>query len=498
MTGRGNLKIPGVVRKMNKADHLVGGARFENLIFIPLGETGESTKFRPFGSKDDKALLSRLQEAVSIEISKKEFYELNQLTSMFGTDRPCIPVPIVEQNHLCRNLLRAESFLFNEKSIQPGQPVMNFNFFKKELPNLNAEQLQSHIKEVVNDYLFCARISFSGKNHWLKRIKEGYQKNAFIELANSKNDIVEAVERMNKSSLLAVLKYPEDISYWRHRVGIVMRPYRAIPKEWRWKICSHDKKIFPHADSCTITCRCETCFFTVIYDVGKDELYLPEEVNLFQAEKRIATIERQFNQIASQNEHITENIEVLRKFKIVTGSYKETIESIIAIQNTLPDEVDVPTHPLIMCYKAMLQVEIPNKEHESMLLWMSDVEIPDVSLFKKIDQWQKLIENDFSKELDDLQFHLINLSKLYGPRPTDTVVQIKKYKLTREMAEKIDQFSEAAEDIMTIHILVKMLKGQATNKIRSLHLHEVDLFGSLASWPEKYITKAMIKLKKEH
>ncbi|WP_280772068.1 RQC-minor-2 family DNA-binding protein [Salipaludibacillus daqingensis] len=468
---------------------------YPSLLFVPVGD--KSSMIRSVGTKEEKAQLSRLQEAVFHEFSTRSKIELKLLETFLGTDRPCIPVPIFQQKHLYPNLLKAEMFLFNQVSPYQRISIESQYFYKKIWGRLTTDQLINHVNAVVSVYLFCAKVSSHEKRYWLSSIEKAYENHPFIQLARSKKNIVEAVEIMNKSSLLAVLKYPEDISYWRHRVEIVMRPYRAIPSKWRWKMCNHEKELLPQPASNTIKCICHECDFSVTYDIDEHDVALPKEVNLFQATKRIATIERQFNDIASQSENVTKNIQKLQEFKYFLAEHRVIIEAILDLQDTLPKKLEMPSHPLIHCYEEIHQVSLPESMNESMLLWMSNVQISDISIFKKIEEWQSMMHSDISEELKRVHIHLTQLAEENRARPDDIIVQMKNYKITREKAEIIVLFLEKQDREIPLHILVQVLKGEATNKLRSLHFHEEELFGLLDCWPEKYITKAIFQLEKE-
>ncbi|AOM83102.1 RQC-minor-2 family DNA-binding protein [Salisediminibacterium beveridgei] len=499
MAVTGNLSNPEVISVMGMREEVLNpGGLYPSLLFWPVEKKNESSKIRSLSSKEEKALLSRLQEVVFHELSKLSKTDLNQLALFLGTDKPCIPVPLVQQKKLHVKLLKADTLLFKKASVQTDQSENTPLFYNKEWVRLSADQLKKHVQSVVDDYLFNARISLQDKGYWLSRIEKAYENNPFIQLAYSKNDIVDAVEIMNKSSLLAILKYPEDISYWRERVKIVLRPYRTIPKEWRWDLCSHEKKLFPQADSRSIECTCEDCGFSVIYDINEDVLWLPQEVNLFQATKRIATIERQFNNIASQNGAVTKNIECLKDLSRDLTDYHERIETILELQRKLPGTDNVPDHPVVSLYKAMQEIELPEESHDSMLIWMSRVSIPDISILREINRWQKLMKRNLSEELNEVQTGLTQMIKDNQPRPDDTILQIKNYKITRLQLDKINRFIKKEEHKVPVHILVKLLKGEATNKIRGLQYHEEELFGILEHWPEKYITKAIIQLNKQN
>lgn len=74
------------------------------------------------------------------------------------------------------------------------------------------------------------------------------------------------------------------------------------------------------------------------------------------------------------------------------------------------------------------------------------------------------------------------------------MVEVKGYGLTRGMIEDIEDVPGWSD--IPVHLLVQILKGEATSKIRRMGLNDTSIFAMLSSWPAKYITQAMIQWKK--
>jgi len=294
---------------------------------------------------------------------------------------------------------------------------------------------------------------------------------------------------MNKSSLLAVLKYPEDIAYWRHRVEIVMRPYRQLPAEWRFEVCSHEKKITVQNESQSIVYSCPTCQFTLIYEVNHDRVLLPNEVNMEQAIKRIATIERQFNDIATQSMNVIDSLKNVQLLKQQLTPFESQIQHIVTLQGRL--ENDVKTHPAVTAFKALDRITLPAAQITPDLLSLAKVEVPEIAVFKEAEKWKHIDFVTLEDELNQLHWLLQKQVDELQPKPNDVLVDVSGYQMTRMDLEKVEGFLEETELKLSLHILVQVLKGEATNKVRLLELHETTIFGLFAWWPEKYITRAM-------
>ncbi|WP_392455410.1 RQC domain-containing protein [Chryseomicrobium aureum] len=61
------------------------------------------------------------------------------------------------------------------------------------------------------------------------------------------------------------------------------------------------------------------------------------------------------------------------------------------------------------------------------------------------------------------------------------------------MEEEVDVIEDylARDENMTFHLLIQVLKGEATSKVRSLNLHTSPIFGLLRPWPKKLIPQAI-------
>ncbi|RSK27692.1 hypothetical protein EJF36_12860 [Bacillus sp. HMF5848] len=468
---------------------------YSALVFVPVGRRFKD--IRSIGHKEERATLSRIQEAVANEFSARSKAELRILQHFMQTNEPYIPVPIYKQEYLYPMLIKPEMFLWKKHSLQRGIPIQSELFYKKEIKSLSAEQLTKHVHDVVEDYLFCSQLSEHPRHDWLAFINNAYVEHPFIKLAASKENVIQAVEAMNKSSILASLKYPDDIAYWRHRVEIVLRPYREIPFDWQWQgVCLHEKELVIHAKTRKLTCTCHICKYHIDYVVDDNYVVLPNEVDLDQAIKRIATIESQFNDIASKNERLLKTLLLLQDIKIKLRNHTDIIDEIVTLKKSI-NKLDIPMHPLLDCYKAIKIVAFPKQQHESKLLWLSQVHIPDITILKKVEEWHKLLSFDMTDELESMRVQLQKLKAENEPRPTDIIIQIKNYSMTLDEIQRIIVFLQNYHQEMSLHLFTQVLKGETTNKIRGLGLHNQSVFGLLADWPVKYVTKAIMEMEKD-
>ncbi|MDX8289837.1 RQC-minor-2 family DNA-binding protein [Metabacillus indicus] len=459
---------------------------YPSLLFVPAGR--KYPEIRSIGHKEERAALSRLEQAAAKELLSVPEEEMTLLKTFLGTDRPSIPLPVYKQERLYPHLIRPEMFLWKKHSVQRGLPISTGYFYPETYGTLSAQDLSRHVKKVVQDYLFCARLNKFERKHWIEKINTAYTQHPLIRLASSKEAVIHAVEIMNKSSLLGVLKYPEDISYWRHRVEIVMRPYRSIPKAWQWTVCSHEKELTLHADTDSIICTCSACRYSVSYRVSKDEVSLPDEVNIPQATKRIATIERQFNEIAVQSEETMEKLYALKEIQTVLEQHAPIIKQILDMQTRLGSAAE--THPAAAIYTEIEQLSFPDAIQPS-LLSLASISVPDASVLKRAENWSKQLPHDLDESLARHLQKLQELAEQHKPQADDVMFEIKEFRLLRSHLEKIQLFLQ--EETVQNHMLVQILRGEATSKIRRSGFHEAEVFGLLNEWPAKYITKAIIK-----
>ncbi|QKS72983.1 hypothetical protein FLK61_41030 [Paenalkalicoccus suaedae] len=453
---------------------------YPSLVFVPVGAKRHG--FRSIGSKEDQANVTRLQHAATQAFNELTADEIELLTSFLKTDELRLPVPVLGNDEAFPTLVRPEQFLWEEMSAPI--PIVQDSFYPKEYAKLSAIQLASHVKSVVKDFIFCAKLSKQSRETWLEQMREAFDQHPFIQLAQAKRPIVHAVEALNKSSLLGVLNYPEDISYWRHRVGVVMRPYRHITPEWRYTMCEHDKELA--TDNETLVCTCYECDYGITYDLDENRVYLPFEVDMPQAIKRIATIERQFNTIAEQSPKVITALRELRELHDFLKPYEEKLVTILTLQQEANTNSD---HPAVVAYQAIDSIRLPNEEIEPTLVSLQHVYLPDVAVLKKVSTWLTLDERTLLEELEQVEDTLRKSVEANRPKPDDILFSRKGFSITRVEVESIQQLVSMEPMEISSYQLVQALKGNPSNKIRTLGLHQSALFGRLHDWPEKYITK---------
>ncbi|QPC45638.1 RQC-minor-2 family DNA-binding protein [Mangrovibacillus cuniculi] len=435
-------------------------------------------------------MLTRVQHIVEPLFANMSQEDVDSLLDFLGGSL-YLPVPVYKEEELYPQLLRPETFLWKEHSLQRGIPIEKEYFYPQNYSALSGKELERHLSKIVADYLFCAKLHKQSQEQWIRRLEDAYVTHGFIQLANEKNSVVEAVEKMNKNSLLSVLHYPEDVAFWRHRVEIVMRPYRHVPDEWKWKMCDHQKNLVMQAENDSIHCRCETCNYGVTYHVSTGQVTLPLEVDLAQATKRIATIERQFNDMAEKTPKVISVIRDLHELKVALTAQSQRLEQLVLFKH----QVEALSHPLVEAYQEILSIHLPLEPVEPSLLSLVSVEIPDMRVLKKVALWKTFVQDGLESQLEMLLENWGQAVEEAAPKATDVVFQMKDLVLMRGDAEKIKEFLEDYEEEVPTQMLVKILNGEGTSKIRRLSLHEAPIFGLLRDWPSKYVTKALLEMR---
>ncbi|TFE01475.1 RQC-minor-2 family DNA-binding protein [Jeotgalibacillus salarius] len=460
---------------------------YDKLLFMPVGR--RYANIRSIGHKEERAVLSRLQQAVHRALPQFSYRELKDIKEFLHADCWRMPVPVTREEELYPQLMRPEMFLWQEHSAQRGLPIDESYFYGKIYSRLSAEGLHHHVSYVLKDYAFCAKLHRMKREYWLDQIYDAYSRHPFIKLAKEKNHVVEAVEKMNRSSLLAVLKYPEDIAYWRHRVEIVMRPYRDIPAEWRWEMCTHEKELA--VDGEALVCTCPVCEYAVKYHVNEERIELREEPIMERTVKRIATIERQLNEIAAQSMNVVGALRDVQDVKLRLETFSGKLEQLIELK----DELGLEAPEVVGCYEQLKAVRLPEERVEPTLMSLSEVMLPDTKVLKAVQQWKTL--EVYEAALDELIAEWTVLLEANQPKPDDVMVEVEGYQMTRAEVERVEAFLDETELTLTLHLLAQTLMGEPTNKVRTLGLHETAVFGMLGEWPEKYVVRAVKKLFKD-
>ena len=459
--------------------------------FVPMGK--KNKRIRSVGQKVQKGLIHRLHEHVKRKVDTFTSEERTKLQAFLEHDTEAVlPIPLNKEDELYPHFLRPEQLIWQSFSPMHGIPIYESSTYSQSYLTLSTEELDHHLDQVVRDYLFCANLAQQERHEWEKRIVDGFQRHPFIQLAKEKKEVVQAVEKMNHSPLISLLNSPEDLSFWRHRVEIVMRPYRAIPNAWLWGSgCSHEKEMIFHSSTWEIEYFCETCRFAVYYDITKDHVRLKEEIDMDRAQKRIATIERQFNEIVEKTPRLVEKMEevanALLSFKPYEGLYDEVVD----LKSRIEAE-EAP--PSVTLYEQLRKVSLPEEREGSPLLWFSNVSTDTIEPFKP----RGILPLVNEVELTHVRAYLDNLLSLSTRRPGDgdQYAMIKGNVLTYGELKGVLHFISLHEHA-PLHVITKVLTGQATNAIRTQGLHTDENFGLLNSWEEKHVVKAIKSMEKD-
>ncbi|WP_226581668.1 RQC-minor-2 family DNA-binding protein [Halobacillus litoralis] len=476
--------------------------RYPYIVLAPIGK--KNKQIRSIGHKFERSLLSRLNDAIEDQINNQNL-DVTSIRSYMGlSEKAVLPVSFQKEETIHPHLLRPELFLWRSLPEEHGLPMKEDYLYPTDFTHLSSEQLNQHVGEVMEDYLFLSHISQHSREYWLSKIAKAFHKHPLVQLFHEKREVIDAVEVMNQSSLLSVLNYPEDVAYWRHRVDIVMRPFRSLPADWlrgTQECCSHKKVLeFDSARRC-ICCYCEVCDFCLYYHVDENDVSFTEEFDTERANKRIHTIEQQFNDIAKQNERLLEQLGQLRALKKQLNTARKTLDESLTIIKQIEryqrKQEELTSYPLLYMYDKLSRTYIPERKDGSELLWLSKVQMDDVRVLKELAEWQTIVPEHVypitSHVLEELKVKLEEVRY----HDDDVIITVKGRSLTYAYTQQILDFIYYYGTDYPVHTLVQMLAGKATNKLRSLYLHETRWFGLLSNWPEKHIQKLFTQLEKQ-
>ncbi|WP_164462061.1 RQC-minor-2 family DNA-binding protein [Bacillus sp. FJAT-42376] len=455
------------------------------LAVLPLGK--KNKEVRSAGHKTERALLNRIQECLDelcLSMTEKEsiqrFLHLEQ--------EAFFPVFSNRQEQIHPYLMKPEAFLWNDFSAVHGIPQIKESFYTKEFAEMNKADLAKHIQRVVRDYLFCAAVSLKRKSEWEAIIEHSYELHPFVQLAREKREVIQAVEKMNRSSLLSLLTPPEDVAFWRHRVEIVMRPYRELPER-----CSHEKELTFDSQKKVITQTCEICKTKRMFHVEQSRVELEEEPDMDKAVKRIATIERQFNEIASKNEPLLNDLENIAQWKKELSGLAEILQMKKELTR-YPVQPDIVKDPFLDFAEQLTQAIVPVERASSDLIWLSGFQLPSISMMKVI---RKHSVDEGIEKAARLHRKLKEAMEVEPFQPEDICIQVKNNSLTFEQVLAIlHELNDSLKD-RPLHLIAQLLKGRTSSQIREQGLNHTPLYGFLGSWEEKDIQKAFKKLEKD-
>ncbi|KZZ85358.1 RQC-minor-2 family DNA-binding protein [Bacillus sp. SJS] len=458
---------------------------YPSLAVLPLGK--KNKEVRSAGHKTERALLNRIQEC--LDELRLSIDERERIQSFLQLEKGAFfPVFSNRQEQIHPHLMKPESFLWNDFSAGHGIPQLEESFYIKDFTEMTKTDLNTHIQKVVRDYLFCAKLSLKSKREWEEIIEQSYEQHPFVQLARAKREVVQAVEKMNRSSLLSLLTPPEDVVFWRHRVEIVMRPYRELPEQ-----CGHEKQLSFDSLNEVITQTCDQCKTKRMFHVKHSKVELEEEPDMEKAVKRIATIEMQFNEIALKNETILNDLGNVAQWKKELASLPEILQMKKELTR-YPVQPDIVKEPFLGFAEELSQADIPAERASSELIWLAGFRLPAISMLKEI---RKQTVDEAKVKLEALHQGLKEAMETEPFQPEDVCIQVKKQSLSFEQVFAIlNELNGTLKD-KPLHLIAQLLKGRTSYQIREQELDQTPLYGSLGSWEEKDIQKGFKKLEKE-
>lgn len=440
---------------------------FEHIYLVPVGGEIQATP----SQLSSRSLLHQLDWYMGeawATLSPEEQHKIATLTKLpLGK----WPVAVVSEQMAYAHLIRPDYFLWKQQATTLQLAAGSRYFDSRNLYVLSEAQLKSHCRDTLEDYLFVADYVDLQKKEWKMRARAAYQRHPFIRLASEKRPIIEAIEKLNRSMLLGVLTPPEDVAFWRRRVEIVLRPYRALPIDWRYQHSDEPLTLqtVPSTRKWQVTGT--KSGYSFYYCPDDDHVEFVEEINMPQAIKRIATLERQFNELAEG-----------------TPKVMEALTALQTIQQQFIDELPViGTGDFHHLLTTLTDATFPEENVQPTALSLQYVTLETIDSLKLVKPYIGLSteqrQETFQKERTS------HNEPSTDPTPT-VYFSSKGFHLYEEQVDEIEDFL-AREEQMTFHLLIQVLKGDATSKVRALNLHTSPIFGLLRPWPKKLIPQAI-------
>ncbi|MFP7735974.1 hypothetical protein ACLHDF_21730 [Priestia aryabhattai] len=224
----------------------------------------------------------------------------------------------------------------------------------------------------MKDYMFCAKIHDSSREEWIQHVNKCFFKRPLISLYHRNAGVIEAIEQSKKSPLLFIMKNPEQIAFWRNRIEIIMRPFRSLSfiAFERGFSDTEDAVVNVHGENEIMHVTSENRGLAVTYDVANDAVSLDNEYNVVLAAKRLATTQRQFEEIIDENEEVIQKLLVFLKWKSLLEHHEVHIKEIqgklCKLTNYQLNQRPVleEKNPFLSIIQNVLQVRIPNANLE--------------------------------------------------------------------------------------------------------------------------------------
>ncbi|WP_226666565.1 RQC-minor-2 family DNA-binding protein [Metabacillus litoralis] len=468
---------------MSLLNHSYYFQEYPSIVISPIGKKNKN--IRSIGHKNEKSLLSRINEALlKIELSEDERKKLRRFLQL--KDDAFFPVMMNKNEKIEAKIIKPEYLLWQSFSPNHGIPHHKDSFYKQDISILSNEDLSRFLVNVLKDYLFCAVLNEKTEQSWELFIKKAYDQHPFVQLEQEKREIVHAVEKANRSPLLSILSSPEDVTYWRHRVEIVLRPYRNLPV---W--CDHDKNLEVLPIKEAILCSCLSCQTEYIYHVKEEKILLENDPNMEQANKRIATIEKQFNDIIDKNSSLVSDLEFLSYLK----QHIDLSEIVQLIKNvhSLPFTVNIENQLSLKLVTELSRVIVPIERSNSNLLWVSQFEIPNITFLSELKRYSfEEIKKKVPQLIDELKYICNELPF----KPNEILIKINNKTLSYlEVAHILNGILTLCD--FPLHIIAQIMKGRTSYSLREQNLNHHFLYRFLESWEEKSIQKLLKRLEKD-
>ncbi|MDT2046959.1 hypothetical protein CHN50_02450 [Priestia aryabhattai] len=476
---------------------------YPQLTFIPLGRKNKTV--RSLSTKKTKALLTRLNEAVSLALQTYSIDEQLLLNSfLYNNSADGFPIPIDRVETIYPHLWKPQSFLWKDYNKNRGVPIHEHEFYPEDFSNMSKEELHSYLSKLVKEYMFCARIHDSSREEWLLHVNSRFFDHPLVSLYNRNKEAIQAMEKCENSPLLFLMNNPEKVAHFRNRLEVGLRPFRSLSYEafeYGIKTCVNESIIQIVPDQEALLIHCSSLGLSLTYHIIDDCVTLSEEFHIVLANKRLATTQRLFKELLKENNDLICKMSKLQKWKIAAENYRLVITNInqtiqqIEQFSLHSNHVDEP--PFLAFMNDLLTLDIPiNEEIELSLPHFSKWNVESqITLFQKMEDYVALLnKNVIHQQLDEFstmykqELEQIQKGSLKAP------IMVQKKPLSSLSFYKLLELIDLLKDSQAQEVYFQIVEGQSTNSMRQKGLTDLHAHGLLKNVKRKHIIEVFNQL----
>ncbi|MGG1319212.1 RQC domain-containing protein [Priestia megaterium] len=220
------------------------------------------------------------------------------------------------------------------------------------------------------------------------------------------------------------------------------------------------------------------------------------------AAKRLATTQRQFEEIIDENEEVIQKLLVFFKWKSLLKHHEVHIKEIqdklcsLTTYQLNQEQVLQENEPFLSFIQKVLQVKTPNANLEvGSIQWFSQWDFPDVTLLQETNKFTCYMDpNEIEKKLAEISAKIENELHKQRQDLLSTPLKIGQITFDSNQMLRLLTLIDTLKNTETQQSYVQILEGVSTNSIRQKELDKIPAFGLLNSVKRKRIVTYLQEL----